>query len=66
MSGNYVGFGADDIVAAGPGKLSADARLRSKVPDFDGPIVAAADDLVVVTHELGGQDLSGMAGESMA
>ena len=63
MSGKDVGFRADDVVAAGAGELSVDARLGPQVPDLDGAVVAGAHDLVVVTHELGRQDFAGMAGE---
>ena len=66
MSGNDVGVGADEIVAAGSGKLGVDARLGSQVPDLDGAIVAGSHDLVVVAHELCGQDLAGMTGQRVA
>jgi hypothetical protein len=45
MSGDYVGVGADDIVAAGACKLGADARLGSEVPDLHGSVVATAHHL---------------------
>jgi hypothetical protein len=50
MSGYDVGVGADDIVAAGAGKLGADARLGSEVPNLHGSVVAAADHLKKLHH----------------
>ena len=66
MSRDDVRVGADDVVAAGSGKLGVDARLGSQVPDLDGAVVTGRHDLVVVAHELGRQNFAGMARESVA
>ena len=47
MSGNDVGVGADDVVAAGSGELCADARLRSEVPNLQRSIVTRAHHLKI-------------------
>lgn len=41
------------VVATRPGELGADARLRTKVPHFDRPVVAAAGHFVGIAEELG-------------